>query len=107
MLNAIVVIVLFTCLFAYLLSQLAIAEETVVNIDLNNLRLMNETLYDQLVRYPQEVIPLFDDCLGELYAVIFLFFLSLFPLPPPSSWRCLFLFPICLHKFLLVSFCCM
>nr|WCZ58672.1 DNA replication licensing factor MCM4 [Seculamonas ecuadoriensis] len=42
------------------LPQLHTADEVVVNIDCSNIFAYDETLYNQLVRFPQEVIPLFD-----------------------------------------------
>ncbi|KAJ3113694.1 hypothetical protein HDU96_003059 [Phlyctochytrium bullatum] len=59
--------------YPYLLQQMKIAEQTSMNLDCGNLRIFPSTmrLYSQLIRYPQEIIPLMDFTLTEVFTNIF------------------------------------
>lgn len=46
--------------YLQLLQELRMSGNYHLNIDCDNIRSFDETLYDQLIRYPQEVIPIFD-----------------------------------------------
>jgi len=56
-----------------LLQHVYETNSTNVNLDCRNLRAYNDThkLYDQLVKYPQEIIPLMDHTLTEFYMGLF------------------------------------
>ena len=47
--------------------QLAISEEPYLNVSCEHLQQFCPELYRQLVQYPQEVIPTFDQCINELF----------------------------------------
>ncbi|KAJ3065911.1 hypothetical protein HDU98_010747 [Podochytrium sp. JEL0797] len=56
-----------------LLRQMKESERTSMNLDCTNLRIYGATkqLYVQLIRYPQEVIPILDHCLVEYWYELF------------------------------------
>ncbi|XP_063694403.1 DNA replication licensing factor mcm4-A-like [Bolinopsis microptera] len=49
------------------LEELAISEEPYLNISCEHLQQFCPELYRQLVQYPQEVIPTFDQCINEVF----------------------------------------
>jgi DNA replication licensing factor MCM4 len=52
-------------LYSRLLSEMIETEQYNVNIDMQFLRHFDAALFDRCVRYPQELIPLFDLCVAE------------------------------------------
>ncbi|KAJ3414832.1 hypothetical protein HDV05_005989 [Chytridiales sp. JEL 0842] len=54
-----------------LLHQVKESERSGINLDCTNLKTFSRTLYMQLLRYPQEVIPLMDHTLTEVYQELF------------------------------------
>ncbi|ORY93281.1 MCM2/3/5 family-domain-containing protein [Syncephalastrum racemosum] len=59
--------------YPQLLSRIHATQSQTVNLDCRNLLAFPTTrvLYDQVVKYPQEVIPLMDHCISSLYLELF------------------------------------
>jgi DNA replication licensing factor MCM4 len=50
-----------------LLDEISITQENILNIDCTDMFDYNQTLYSQLIRYPQEIIPLMDYLIDEIF----------------------------------------
>jgi len=53
------------------LDEIHLFQRPFLNVDCTHIKQIDKTMYNQLVSYPQEVIPIFDKALNELFFTIY------------------------------------